>query len=87
MEFSEETDVHVEEDFVETDDVESPDDDPVEYGSEFCVICNKLTTEQQLPLFGPCLLWPNGWMDEDAIWYGGRPRPRPHCVRWEPSSP
>jgi len=35
MEFSEETDVHVEEDFVETDDVESPDDDPVEYGSEF----------------------------------------------------
>ena len=22
--------------------------------------------------FGPCLLWPNGWMDEDATWYGGR---------------
>jgi len=20
-------------------------------------------------------------------WYGGRPRPRPHCVRWGPSSP
>ena len=19
------------------------------------------------PFFGPCLLWPNGWMDEDAI--------------------
>jgi len=18
------------------------------------------------PIFGPCLLWPNGWMDEDA---------------------
>jgi len=33
------------------------------------------------PLFGPCLLWPNGWMDQDAIWYGGRPRPRPQCVR------
>ena len=30
---------------------------------------------------GPCLLWPNGWMDQDAIWYGGRPRPKPHCVR------
>ena len=29
----------------------------------------------------------NGWMDQDATWYGGRPRPRPHCVRWEPSSP
>ena len=33
------------------------------------------------------LLWPNGWMDQDATWYGGRPRPRPHCVRWGPSSP
>ena len=21
-------------------------------------------------IFGPCLLWPNGWMDEDAAWYG-----------------
>ena len=36
--------------------------------------------------FGPCLLWPNGWIDQDATWYGGRPRPRPHCVRWGPSS-
>ena len=26
--------------------------------------------------FGPCLLWPKGWMDQDATWYGGR-----HCVR------
>jgi len=31
-------------------------------------------------------LWPNGWMDQDATWYIGRPRPRPHCIRWEPSS-
>jgi len=37
--------------------------------------------------FGPCLLWPNGWMDEDATWYGSRPRPRPHCVRRGPRSP
>jgi len=22
------------------------------------------------PIFGPCLLWPNGWVDEDATWYG-----------------
>jgi len=27
------------------------------------------------------ILWPNGWTDEDATWYGNRPRPRPHCVR------
>ena len=33
---------------------------------------------QQPPLFGPCLLWPNGWMDEDATW--------PHCVRLGSSS-
>jgi len=26
-------------------------------------------------------------MDEDATWYGSRPRPRPHCVRWGRSSP
>jgi len=38
-------------------------------------------------VFGPCLLWPNGWMDEDATWYGSKPRPRPHCVIWRPSSP
>ena len=36
---------------------------------------------QPHPVFGPCLLWPNGWMDEDAAWYGSRPRPRPHCTR------
>jgi len=28
------------------------------------------------------VLWPNGWMDQDATWYGGSPRPRRHCVRW-----
>jgi len=27
------------------------------------------------PLFGPRLLWPNSWMDQDATWYKGRPRP------------
>jgi len=41
----------------------------------------------QPPIFGQCPLWPNGWMNEDAIWYGGRPRPRRLCVQWRPSSP
>jgi len=36
------------------------------------------------PVFGPCLLWPNGCMYQDTTWYGGRPRR--HCVRWRPSS-
>jgi len=39
-----------------------------------------------LPNFGPCILWPNGWMDEDAALYGSRPRLRPHCTRRGPSS-
>jgi len=36
------------------------------------------------PIFGPCLLWQNGWMDQDTTWWGDRPR---HCVKWGPSSP
>jgi len=31
------------------------------------------------PNFGPCLLWPNGWMDQDVTWS--------NCVRCGPSSP
>jgi len=31
---------------------------------------------------GPCLLWPNGWTDQDTTWYGGRTRPTRHCIRW-----
>jgi len=33
------------------------------------------------------VLWPNGWMDQDAIWKGDRPRPRRHCVRLGPAHP
>ena len=32
------------------------------------------------------VLWPNGWMDQDETWRGGRPRPWPHGVRWGSSS-
>jgi len=32
------------------------------------------------------LLWPNCWMDQNATWYGGKPRPRRRCVRWDRSS-
>ena len=38
-------------------------------------------------IYGPCLLWPNGWMDQNGTWHGGRPHPRQLCVRWGPSSP
>jgi len=43
----------------------------------------KMGTFGQPPNFSPCLLWPNGWMDQDSTWHGGRP----HCVRWGPGSP
>jgi len=45
------------------------------------------TTHPPYPIFGPCLLWPNGWMDEDATLYGSRPRQRRYCVRWGRNSP
>ena len=28
------------------------------------------------PNFRPCLLWPNGLMDEAGTWQGGKPQPR-----------
>ena len=46
-EFSEGTGVDVEQSFVEMGDIELLDDDPVQCESEFCVICNELTTEQR----------------------------------------
>jgi len=39
------------------------------------------------PIFGPCLLRPNGWIHQDATWYWARPRTRRHCARWGPNSP
>jgi len=33
------------------------------------------------------VLWPNGWMDQDATWYGSRHWRRPHCIRRVPSGP
>jgi len=47
----------------------------------------KMGAEPLSPIFGPCLLWPNGWMDQDGTWHGGGPWFRPHCARWGPSSP
>jgi len=30
--------------------------------------------------FGRGLLWPNGWMDQNATWYGGRHQRKRYCV-------
>ena len=37
------------------------------------------------PRFSAHVLWPNGCMYQDTTWYGGRPQPKRHCVRWGPS--
>jgi len=47
------------------------------------------TIPMSCPVLSVCnvgVLWPNGWMDRDATWYGGRRRPRRHCIRLRPSS-
>jgi len=38
-------------------------------------------------IFGPCLLWPNVWMDQGGTWHGGRPQSRRLCVTWGPRPP
>ena len=32
-------------------------------------------------------MWPNVRIDQDGTWHGDRPRLRPHCAKWGPSSP
>jgi len=39
------------------------------------------------PVFGPFLLSPNDWMNQDGTWHGGGAWSKPHCARWGPSSP
>ena len=48
------------------------------------VVCPVLSV---CPVCAFAVLWPNGSMDQDESWHRGRPRHRPHCVRWRPSSP
>jgi len=37
-------------------------------------------------IFGPFLLWPNGWIHQDATyWYGGMPQSMGLCVRLGPA--
>jgi len=41
----------------------------------------------QPPIFTPCLLWRNGWMDRSATWYEGRRRPRHIVLDGDPAPP
>jgi len=38
-------------------------------------------------IFSPCLLWPNGWMDQDATWTKVRLGLAYIVLQWNPASP
>ena len=53
-------------------------------------LCYRTVVLSICPVLSVCnvgALCPNGWMDQDETLHGGTSRPRPHCVRWERSSP
>jgi len=50
-------------------------------------LCYRTIVLSVCPVYNVGVLWRNGWMDQDATWYGGRAWPGPHCVRWGPSAP
>jgi len=54
---------------------------------DFVLDGNPAPPQKVAQIFGPFLLWPNGWMHQDATWYGCRPQPSGFCVRWRPSPP
>jgi len=50
-------------------------------------LCYRTIVHLSCPVCDIGVLWPSGWMDQDATWYGSRRQPRPHCVTWGRSSP
>ena len=60
------------------------------FGRPFVKTVRPMLSVRCLSVLSVCdvgVLWPNGWTDQDETWQAGRPRPRPPCVRWGPSSP
>ena len=45
----------------------------INWPRRLCVRRGPRSPSQRSPpqIFGPCLLWPNGWMDQDGTWHGG----------------
>ena len=53
---------------------------PVVFGATVCKTVRRMLSDRCLSVLSVCdvgVLWPNGWMDQDAISYGGCPRPGP----------
>jgi len=62
----------------------------IRFWATACKTVRPMLSDHCLSVLSVCdvgVLWPNDWMDQDATWYGGRPRSRRHCVRWGPSFP
>jgi len=60
-----------------------------DFWATICKTVHHMLSDRSVCLSG-CdvgVLWPNGWMDQDEIWHGGRPRPRRHCIRKGRSPP
>jgi len=61
-----------------------------DFWATVCITVHSILSDRCLSCLSVCnvgVLWPNGWMDQDATWYGGKPLPRPHCVRRGPNYP
>jgi len=55
------------------------------FGATVCKTVRPVLWDRCLSVCNVGVLWPNGWMDQDAAWYGGRLTR--HCVRWVLSFP
>ena len=61
-------------------------------GDRFCktvrpLLFDRCPVPSVRPVCDVGVLWTNGWTDHDETWHEGRPRSRPHCLRWGTSSP
>jgi len=46
-----------------------------------CKTARSMLSDHCLSVCNIGVLWPNGWMDQDETWHGGRSRHWPQCVR------
>jgi len=52
-----------------------------------CPVLSCMSVCPHPAIFGPCLLWPNGWMDQDATWRKAGLGPRDIVLDGDPAAP
>ena len=57
------------------------------YNGFWATVCQTVRSmlSDRCPVCNVGALWPNGWMNHVETWHAGRPRPWPHCVKWDPA--